>query len=135
MGSEKNHGSADRILGPYSMSFALCRYKRFSKAGMGLGYFGLLRSTPSSKNLNFRPRTHGLCSGEGRGGMHQEDVLRSGLVWVDRWGEIFQVFFLRGVVGYCGLLRSSPRSKHLRAIIMGLDKTFVAPIRFLDTTA
>ena len=108
-GVGNNFRSTDRILGPYSMSFPLCRYKRFSKTGMGLGYFGLLRSTPSSKNLNFRQRTHGLSSGEGRGGMHQEDVLRSGLVWVEIGGVRFFKFLKRGVVGYCGLLRSVGR--------------------------
>ena len=53
---------------------------------------------PTLKNLNFRQRTHGLASGEGRGGMHQEDVLRSGLVWVEIGGMRFFKFLKRGVV-------------------------------------
>ena len=61
------------------------RFFKFLKRGV-IGYFSLLRSTPISKNLNSRPGTHGLSSGEGRGGMHQEDVLRSGLVWVEIGG-------------------------------------------------
>ena len=42
-------------------------------------------------------------SGEGRGGMHQEDVLRSGLVWVEIGGVRKFKFLNRGVVGYFNL--------------------------------
>ena len=71
------------------------RFFKFLKRGVA-GYFGLLRSTPISKNLNFRQRTHGLSSGEGRGGVHQEDVLRSGLVWVEIAGLSFSSFLIWG---------------------------------------
>ena len=37
IGLEKNFRSADRLVGHDTMNLPLCRYKRFSKTGMGLG--------------------------------------------------------------------------------------------------
>ena len=45
--------------------------------------------------------------------MHQEDVLRSGLVWVEIGGVRKFKFFNRGVVGYFNLTSVNPRFKKL----------------------